>query len=778
MSQKKNDQVQKKESGEKTVRKAPKKDNSSISGNIILIEIITAVTVLLAVFILISLGNYSVSAARDGFFTGTIGFDTAHFMINIFGIVSYMVPVLIILALLVYINRYFLRYLILNILTFCMLLPFFYLISGYFQFYGLKNENFAGKILFDKLFTVYLGTTGFIMIFVCWMTVYLILSFNFSYFYIFRKLALLWTGFINKLREMRLVDRDSNENDEQEEETVKPEKEIEPENIFEKISVTIPQYEPEPVVEEKPEELHEITKEEDIEIEKRSEAIAVQVKEQDTTGLHKKVLRSFNDYKLPSLDLLAGEDKVKAIKDREKKIQAIALLIERKLLEHRLKVTVKGATIGPVVTMYEIELGEGVRVNQVAAMEQDLGVAVGGKRTRVVSSIPGKPYIGIEVPNDDRLMIRLRTVLRSDVFSKHSTKGLPVALGQDVEGISFAANLIKMPHLLVAGTTGSGKSVGINTIIMSLLYTLRPDEVKFVMIDPKGNEFNIYEGIPHLLLPVVVDSKKAAKAMMWAVNEMEERFHRLAENMVRDIEAYNEKVESINKNLANPEQFWKKMPFIVIVIDEFADLMMVAGKDVEIAVSRIAQKARAVGIHLIIATQRPTRDVVTGLIKSNLPVRIAFRVASALDSRTILDSNGAEMLLGNGDMLYIPPGSSEAVRVHGAFVSTEEIKKVVEFIKSQFDEESVAEDAAVSTPPDIFLNDDSAEGSLDGDEKDPLYDEILAYVLQTEKCSASMLQRKFKIGYNRAARAVETLEADGIISPADGSKPRTVIPQK
>ena len=778
MSQKKNEQSR------KTVPEP-------VSTKLIVIEILTAVIVPLTVFMWISLWNYSVSAQRDGFFTGTAGYDSAHALVNMFGIVSWMIPVIFVLSMLVYMNRYFLRHLILNILTFLMLLPFFSLLSHYFTFYGLKNENFAGKIIFEKLFVKFVGTTGFVLIFMGWITVYMILSFNFSYFFIFRKLAELWIGFINKLREMKLIDRDHSDDGEEGEENENTEKsEAADSKNWEKLKEEVPEtavYE-EPVKEkipefvaietEKTEELHEITPDEEVEIEKRSEKISVSVKEPDNTGKDKKVLRSFDDYKLPSLDLLTGEDKVKMIKDREKKIQATALLIERKLLEHRLKVTVKGATIGPVVTMYELELGEGVRVNQVAAMEQDLGVVVGGKRTRVVSSIPGKPYIGIEVPNDDRLMIRLRTVLRSDVFSKHSSKGLPVALGQDVEGNSFAANLIKMPHLLVAGTTGSGKSVGINTIIVSLLYTLRPDEVKFVMIDPKGNEFNIYEGIPHLLLPVVVDSKKAAKALMWAVNEMEERFHKLAENMVRDIEAYNEKVDGINKNLANPEQFWKKMPFIVVVIDEFADLMMVAGKDVEIAVSRIAQKARAVGIHLIIATQRPTRDVVTGLIKGNLPVRIAFRVASALDSRTILDSNGAEMLLGNGDMLYIPPGSSEAIRVHGAYVSTEEIKKVVEFIKSQMDGDVTTDDSILASSPDEFLSGDSSDGSLEGDEKDPLYDEILAYVLKTEKCSASMLQRKFKIGYNRAARAVETLEADGIISPADGSKPRTVIPQK
>ena len=752
----------------KKTKKTKKKtiQDSKTEKKVLFLEILTAILILTSVFIWISLANFSTGSNESKFFTGTVGFNTAHYLINIFGIVSYLVPLVIVLFVVTFLKRSFFRHLILNMILIAFMLPFFAMLSKYYTFYGVTNENFLGKFMYSKFFVLYFGKTGFILLVVCWLILYSILTFNFSYFYIFKKFAQLWRIFAEKLKGLKLPERSEKETSEDEFE----EEEIEDEKVADHIAINedLPdKAEPEPV---EPPPLPESEQEPF----PQQKDISVSVREAEPKTQKKKALRTFSDYKLPALDLLAGEDKVKKVKDREKKIKETALLIERKLLEHRLKVSVKGATIGPVVTMYEIELGEGVRVNQIAAMEQDIAVVVGGRKTRVVSSIPGKPYIGIEVPNDDRVMIRLRSILDSEVFSKHSA-GLPIALGQNVEGTAFAANLTKMPHLLVAGTTGSGKSVGINTIIVSLLFTLRPDEVKFLMIDPKGNEFNIYEGIPHLLLPVVVDSKKAAKTLMWAVNEMEERFHRLAENMVRDIDSYNQKVEKINNNLANAEHHMKKMPYIVVVIDEFADLMMVAGKDVEIAVSRIAQKARAVGIHLIIATQRPTRDVVTGLIKGNLPVRIAFRVASALDSRTILDSNGAEMLLGNGDMLYIPPGSSEATRVHGAYVSTEEIKVVVKFIKDQIKNPEEYETHVMTTPPDEFIENGTSTGADPDEERDPLYDEILEYVRKTQKCSASMLQRKFKIGYNRAARAVETLEEEGAISPADGSKPRQVL---
>ena len=504
------------------------------------------------------------------------------------------------------------------------------------------------------------------------------------------------------------------------------------------------------------------------------EVVTSELNQEKTTTT---VLRKLKDYHLPPLSLLVPGEDLETSEKREREVSNTGLIIERKLLEHKIKVKVHGATIGPVVTLYEIELGEGVRVNQVEGMAQDLTVAVSGKEVRVVKTLPGRPYIGIEIPNEERLTIRLKSILESPVFKAASSKGgLPIALGLDVAGKPCAAMLNKMPHVLVAGTTGSGKSVGINSFVLSLLYTLTPDEVKFIMIDPKGNEFNMYEGIPHMLLPVVVDSKKAAKALQWAVMEMDDRFKILAENKVKDIGEYNQKVAEINKNLASEEAYLKKMPFIVVVIDEFADLMMVAGKEVETAVARIAQKARAVGIHLVIATQKPTRDVVTGLIKSNLPVRIAFKVASAMDSRVILDTNGADALLGNGDMLYIAPGTSIPMRIHGAFVSTPEMEAVIDFIKQEAGGEYHPEDILENFQSESGKNDGgSSGGSSSSSDDEPLYDEILAYIMNTGECSASMLQRKFKLGYNRAARIVDRFEEEGIVTPADGSKPRKVI---
>ncbi len=732
-------------------------------------QIAVAIVMLLMAFVWLSLFNFSLDAQRENFFTGTVGFDAAHYLVNFFGVTSWIIPVLWILVVLSFFYRKMYRYVLVNVLNFYLMLPLFYALSEHVTFYGTENENYFGQHIYNSYFYPYFGKTGFFMIIFCWLIIYSVISFNFSYFFVFRKMKNACIRLRDKLRSFKLIEDERSNSDVEEEES--PDEVSPPENIeLHSLGGMDPSIADLSELQEDHSEKKERSKE---------EKISVTVPEKAGSDEEKrKVLRDFKDYKLPPLDILAPEDKAKVSKDREKKVQHVAVLLERKLLEHRIRVSVKGATIGPVVTMFEVELGEGVRVSQISAMEQDLSVSAGGKKVRVVDRLPGKPYIGIEVPNDDRLVIRLKTVLKSDLFASQKAKGLPIALGQDVDGKPYVANLSKMPHLLVAGTTGSGKSVGINSFIMSLLFNFRPDEVKFVMIDPKGNEFNIYEGIPHLLLPVVVDSKKAAKSLMWAVNEMEDRFKKLAENMVRDIESYNLKVDSINRNLASEDHYMSRMPYIVVVIDEFADLMMVAGKDVEIAVSRIAQKARAVGIHLIVATQRPTRDVVTGLIKGNLPVRIGFRVASSLDSRTILDCNGAELLLGHGDMLYIPPGSSEPVRVHGAFVSTEEIKTVVKYIKRQCPENNVAEkDAGVNISPEDFLEESENIDGISDQEKDPLYDEILSYVVKTGKCSASMLQRKFKIGYNRASRAVDQLEEEGIISPQDGAKPRSVLVQ-
>ena len=789
-------------------------------------EIVTCILAVPTIFTLISLVSYYSAKAsgrkmiQENFFTGSLGYDCAHILDNLFGIVSFYIPLGIIAFVTIFLlKKKIWKHLLLNIANFVILLPFLSMITDTFS---SSKANYAGHFLYQKFFEIYIGRTGFILIFVCWAILFMILTFHVSFFKLCAKIALLLKEFFTDNRPADdTIEENKNEPEEKKEKNDNEnyvsinsgksmeeiEDEIESDNYGPNI-VSLNDDEPEPprikissmsdlnnIPEEEPEEIKEEIKE-DVPEEKEPENIEeIPQKEEAAEEPHKQievvtselnqtiattsVLRKLKDYHLPDVSLLVPGEDLETSDKREQEVSNTGLIIERKLLEHKIKVKVHGATIGPVVTMYEIELGEGVKVSQVEGMAKDLTVAVSGKEVRVVGFIPGKPYIGIEIPNEERLTIRLKSIIESPVFKTASTKGLPIALGLDVAGKPCAANLNKMPHVLVAGTTGSGKSVGINSFIISLLYTLTPDEVKFIMIDPKGNEFNMYEGIPHMLLPVVVDSKKAAKALQWAVMEMDNRFRTLAENKVKDIGEYNQKINEINKNLAAEESHLKKMPFIVVVIDEFADLMMVAGKEVEIAVARIAQKARAVGIHLIIATQKPTRDVVTGLIKSNLPVRIAFKVASAMDSRVILDTNGADALLGNGDMLYIAPGTSIPMRIHGAFVSTPEMEAVIDFIKQEAGGDYHPEDILEN-----FQSEGGKNGGASGDssgssnDDEPLYDEILAYIMNTGECSASMLQRKFKLGYNRAARIVDRFEDEGIVTPADGSKPRKVIYKK
>lgn len=723
--------------------------------NLYAMEVVGALCALTAAFLWLSLGAFSADAATAGFLTGSAGHAVAALTVRVFGYAAFILPLIVAFAaFLPFAFRAMWRYLLLHITLFLILMPFFAFIGADPLGWGATGGWIGGKLM-NSLLIPYLGSIISILLLIVVMAIYVISTFHVLLFIpLFKGMRSLYE--VLRAHLPGLIARLFPEKKELPEETPAEE--------------PLPEEEPEPPLDEEPEPEPEPkpAKKGDRKIDVRT------VTDQKPKKEPTKALKKLPDYELPPLDLLIEEERTVEAKDREARIEKIAKVIEQKLAQHKVKVSVHGAVIGPVVTMYELELGEGVRVSNVAVMETDLGLIVGGKRVRVVPRIPGKPFIGVEVPNDERQMIRLRAVLASDQFAKHKEKGLPIALGKTVDGIPSVADLSKMPHLLVAGTTGSGKSVGVNTIIVSYLYTMSPAEVRFIMIDPKMNEFNIYEGIPHLLMPVVTDPKKAALTLKWAVEEMENRYRTLADNLVKDIDSYNKKVDEVNKELKAPEGGGlKKMPYIVVVIDEFADLMTVAGKDVEIAVLRLAQKARAAGIHLIVATQRPTRDVITGTIKSNLPTRIAFRVASGLDSRTILDTGGAEQLLGNGDMLFIPPGSSEPVRVHGAFVSSDEIKKVVAFIKERCPEGIYDDVIQITTRPSDFI--ESADALVDGEEKDPLWNEVVEYLKKTRSCSASMLQRKFKIGYNRASRLVDQLEAEGLVGPGDGAKPRDVL---
>ena len=471
-------------------------------------------------------------------------------------------------------------------------------------------------------------------------------------------------------------------------------------------------------------------------------------------------------------------------------LEAMSRLVEMKLLDFNIEVEVVAVNPGPVITRFELDLGAGVKVSQVSNLAKDIARALSAISVRVVEVIPGKTVIGLEIPNEYRSIISLGEILNTREFDE-STSPLTMALGKDISGMPIVVDLARMPHLLVAGTTGSGKSVGINAMILSLLFKTLPKDVRLIMIDPKMLELSVYEGIPHLLTPVVTDMNEAANALRWCVGEMERRYKLMAALGVRNIASYNRKVkeaeeagEPIPDPLFKPEEvlegtehpLLQPLPFIVIVIDELADMMMVVGKKVEELIARLAQKARAAGVHLILATQRPSVDVITGLIKANIPTRIAFQVSSKIDSRTILDQMGAEQLLGHGDMLYMAPGTSLAVRVHGAFVSDQEVHKVAGHLKGKSAPEYMAEVLEMPSEPVPGLSAANAGGSGGDDvESDPLYDQAVAIVTESRRASISGVQRRLKIGYNRAARMIECMEETGIVSPMESNGNRVVL---
>jgi S-DNA-T family DNA segregation ATPase FtsK/SpoIIIE len=487
-------------------------------------------------------------------------------------------------------------------------------------------------------------------------------------------------------------------------------------------------------------------------------------------------------FQLPPISLLEADVEKRQKIDRDSLIMNSRIL-EKKLLDYGVEGKVVEVRPGPVITVYEFEPAPGVKVSRIVNLADDLALALSALSIRIVAPIPGKSVVGIEVPNTNREMVYLKEIIDSNPFRASKSK-LSFGLGKDISGEPFVVDLGRMPHLLVAGSTGSGKSVSINAMICSILFKATPDEVRFLMIDPKMLELSDYEGIPHLLLPVVTNPKKAAAGLKWLVEEMERRYSVLAEKGVRNIEHYHQRAEKELKEKGKvyrrkgdvleggeekPTEGMEKLPYIVVVIDELADLMMISSREVEESITRLAQMARAVGIHLLLATQRPSVDVLTGIIKANFPARISFQVTSKVDSRTILDTIGAEHLLGSGDMLFLPPGSSKLMRLHGAFVSSAEIKQIVEFLKKQ---------GKPSYDPSILLEVKKEKEAAGEEEYDEKYDEAVAFVAETGQASISLVQRRFRIGYNRAARIIEKMEEEGVVGPSDGVKPREVLIKK
>jgi len=486
-------------------------------------------------------------------------------------------------------------------------------------------------------------------------------------------------------------------------------------------------------------------------------------------------------YRHPPLDLLDDPDPGQAMVDEEGLKQS-ATTLEKKLKDFGVEGRVTEIHPGPIITLFEYEPASGVKVNRIVNLADDLALAMKALSVRIVAPIPGKSVVGIEVPNRKRQKVTLKEILADEVFQSCRWK-LPLALGKDIAGKPVTTDLSRMPHLLIAGATGTGKSVNLHSLILSLLYRFSPQEVKFLMIDPKMLELTGYHGIPHLLHPVITDSRRASDVLDWAVERMEQRYQLLSERGVRNIESYNEKIEKESPSLGDgaaeeppqiddgeeieggllPEQ--GKLPYIILVIDEMADLMIISGRQVEEAITRLAQMARAAGIHLLLATQRPSVDVLTGIIKANLPARISFQVSSRTDSRTILDAIGAEKLLGRGDMLFLPPGTSKVTRIHGPYVSEPEIERVVDYIKQH----------GKPRYEKIPFKSKKAKDEQEAFEQDEKYDEAVQLVAETRQASISMIQRKLRVGYNRAARMIERMEQEGVVGPQEGVRPREVL---
>jgi S-DNA-T family DNA segregation ATPase FtsK/SpoIIIE len=727
-------------------------------------EIIGILLVALGIFLFVSLVtfdpgdpslfSYSSSKAREIHnWMGVVGSYMAGLLFQGFGLPSFLIPFVLGIYAFSFIFRWEWKYPLIKLIGWGIFLlatsSFFGLWLKPLRIYqhDLLVGGFIGE-LFSKTLVRYFNLPGATILLLLILIVAFVLGTGISFISIVHRLATLISQLVEKISTLKILRR---ERAERAKKLVKQKKKEEAKEV-------VP-----PMVIEKP----------------RAPVQKEEIVEQEAFGF----MDTKKAFQLPPLSLLEAEMEKRQKIDRDSLIMNSRIL-ENKLLDYGVEGRVAEVKPGPVITVYEFEPAPGVKVSKIVNLADDLALALSALSIRIVAPIPGKSVVGIEVPNTNRETVFLKEIIDSDPFRGSKSK-LSFGLGKDISGEPYIRDLGRMPHLLVAGSTGSGKSVFINSMICSVLFKATPEEVRFLMIDPKMLELSNYEDIPHLLLPVVTNPKKAAIALKWLVNEMERRYNVLAEKGVRNIEHYHQRIEKelkekgkIYKRKGNqleggeekaPEEMeW--IPYIVVVIDELADLMMISSREVEESITRLAQMARAVGIHLLLATQRPSVDVLTGIIKANFPARISFQVTSKVDSRTILDTIGAEHLLGAGDMLFLPPGSSKLTRIHGAFVSSGEINRIVEFLKKQ---------GKPSYDSSILLEvKKEKEGASGDDEYDEKYDEAVRFVAETGQASISLVQRRFRIGYNRAARIVEKMEEEGVVGPSDGVKAREVLVKK
>ncbi len=757
-------------------------------------EIIAVVFFALAILVLLCLISYSpndpsintASSQKTQNLIGVVGANVADLLFNAIGFAAYFLPALLVLVAWRFFRPVARKASVGRLVGYIL---FIVSLSSLFVLAGFRGGVVG--VFFERIFSGLLGKTGNVILFAALFAAAILLITNLSFASFFGNFRLAWENFRvhwNEWREKRRARRQAYKPEEPEtrrevwveksptissRETVSATPVEQKEIVTEKAPENVPEIVETAVVDEAPVEIipaEPVSDEGEIPISpiRATGDLDDELLADEEEAQPQRKQQDFSKYKLPTTDFLSAPKPRIELKKEE--FYAIAKELEDKTKEFNVNGRVMHICQGPVVTTYEFKPDPGVKYSRVTGLSDDLCLALKAESIRI-DRIPGKAFVGIEVPNRERETINIREVIESKKF-KSSNSLLTIALGKSIDGLNFVTDLATMPHLLIAGSTGAGKSVGVNTLVVSILYKAKPDEVKFIMIDPKRLELGLYADIPHLATPIITDTKRAAISLKWAVSEMERRYKELAGWGVRSIDGYNSEAKRRNEN----EQFddngdpHRVLPYIVIIIDELADLMMASGKEVEESITRLAQMARAVGIHLVLATQRPSVDVITGLIKANFPARISFRVSTKVDSRTIIDANGAEQLLGKGDMLFLPPASSQIVRIHGAFVDEKEINRIVKHVKAQGNPEY---DTTITKSDEELTDADDLPGK-----RDALYADALRTVVTSKRASTSLLQRHLRIGYGRAAAILDAMVHDGYIGDMDGSTRARPILQK